>query len=133
MNFAFPLGAKLIAAGLLMGTVALHLNADSARKAEIVNLKAALAVSHERIELDASALEQRDALIARQNTGIKALTETASANRRVYEAAYSRADERAKDHDKRAEELIRLKVGAGAEELDECRQARRLLIEELIR
>lgn len=83
----------------------------------------------QRVSDDAMKLAARDALIGRQNDAVAALRDRAEQNRKAYQLAYARADERAKDHDKRAAQLLALQSET-EDELGQCRAARDLILKE---
>lgn len=86
----------------------------------------------ETIKGQAALIVQRDTLIAAQNDGIEKLAAAATAGREVYLTTYAKADERARDHDDHATELLALQ-GKFTDELAECRAATALLKKELVK
>lgn len=76
------------------------------------------------------AVQQRDALISKQNGSIQSLADAAAADRAVYLAGIASAQQVSADHLKASSELLALKAPDG--ELEQCRSARSLLESELI-
>jgi hypothetical protein len=83
-----------------------------------------------RIRTDSDTLKDRDRVIGIQNKGIAALSAERVAEREGYLKVIAAADERAKDDDKRAAEILTITLDDPSE-LAQCRAARSLLIEEL--
>lgn len=75
-------------------------------------------------------LAVRENLIASQNAGIEAIRRQRAEDREVYLRQYAQADERAKSNDARAQQLLGLNR-TFATEVEQCRAAHSLLIEEL--
>lgn len=86
----------------------------------------------ETVKSQSALIRQRDILIASQNDGIAKLAAAATAGREVYLTTYAKADERARDHDDHAAELLALQ-GRFTDELAECRAAKTLLKKELVK
>jgi hypothetical protein len=69
-------------------------------------------------------------VIAEQNNAVEALKTAAEKGRTVYLTTYAKADERAKDHDSHAAELLAL-TNTQTDELAQCRASQLLIEKEL--
>lgn len=76
-----------------------------------------------------TAIQERDAKLTKQTTAINDLVEAGRKQKLAYEAAYARADERAKSHDQRAIDLLAIPT-PDTDELAQCRAARELILKE---
>ena len=83
-----------------------------------------------RVRNDRILINQRDALIGAQNAGIEAISKQRAEDRVIYLRNFAAADERAKDNDNRAAQIMDLPTAA-VDELAQCRASRILLEEEL--
>lgn len=133
MPFPFKLPSWLMPAalGLLLAALAvlgtLYSSARetiAAQKTQVAALKADLARNEATFKVIVAATEK-------QSAAVKRLAEIAETNRRRYAAAFAAANERAKDHDKRAEDLLALPAPV-ADELGQCRAARALILQETL-
>jgi len=125
--FVVGLGALTLATGAFAGLQTYRLGntqeLSEARGKAVETLEA-------RVRMDASLMAQRDALIEAQNDGILAISAQRQEDRVVYLQGYARADERARDHDTRAQQIMAL-PSAQLDELASCRASKILLEEEL--
>nr|WP_294850056.1 hypothetical protein [uncultured Sphingomonas sp.] len=84
------------------------------------------------LALATSMIATRDGLIKSQNEGIEALKKVREEERAAYLKQYAAADERAKSNDARAKQLLGLSA-SNTDELTQCREARGLLLQELVK
>jgi hypothetical protein len=93
------------------------------RQREIVGLA-------QRIASDQMLIAQRDSLIDKQNAGVRAIQAQRAEDRTVYIRQYAAADERARDNDQRAAQIMAL-PNEQLDELAQCRASKILLEQEL--
>lgn len=123
------LGAATIATGAFAGLQTYRLgNAQelAASRAETID------TLEDRVRSDAGLIQQRDLLIQQQNASIAAISAQRQEDRTVYLQGYARADERARDNDERAQQIMAL-PNEQLDELASCRASRILLEDELTR
>lgn len=107
------------------------LRADNAKLTGQLNAKEsenALLASY--VNVQATALDQKDAVIKQQSASVDALATAAQANRSVYNAALQTAAVNARVQKEAAGQLMALTAPEG--ELAQCRAARDLLEKELV-
>lgn len=119
-----PIVALLIGLAAVFGLYRITTNQLTAARANNAAMASAL-------ESQRALLDSRDALIARQNAGIKAITEQRAADREAYVRNFAAASERARDHDDRAAQILAMPVEQ-LDELAQCRAAKALIQQEIV-
>lgn len=117
-----------VVALVVLAKVALHQRDEARKLAE--SRQQTITQLEGRIRSDADLIKQRDTLIAAQNAGIEAISKQRQEDRVVYLRQYAAADERARDHDDRAAQIMAL-PNDQIDELAQCRASRILLEQEL--
>ncbi|API58549.1 hypothetical protein BSL82_03840 [Tardibacter chloracetimidivorans] len=97
----------------------------------IVSRDREMTTMQQQLNVQATALAQKDAVIRQQTTGLDMILKARWQDRQAYTANLSAADGRAKSLTAQADRLIALKVPQG-DEVDQCRAARELLEKELM-
>lgn len=134
-----PSWVTLKALGFLSGALGLALLAASAfgwlqterlgaANATIDAKDLVIETQQTRIENDALAIAQRDALITEQNTAVLALAEASKANRAAYEARIAQADRRAAGYQAEAADIMSRHIET-TDELERSRAALSLIHE----
>jgi len=117
-----------VVALVVLAKVALHQRDEARKLAE--SRQQTITQLEGRIRSDADLIKQRDTLIAAQNAGIEAISKQRAEDRVIYLKQYAAADERARDHDDRAAQIMAL-PNDQIDELAQCRASRTLLEQEL--